>query len=140
MKKLSRREALEKMRDMWLWISKETEKRKYPVSKEAYIYEVTKKEGEVPKNECYACEYAFSECLRYFDDPIDTEEAEYETCNFCPVDEWKEHPQGCVPNWSPYYKWAVLGKYNWINAAKYAREIATLAQGELEKMKGEYDG
>lgn len=135
MEKLTKREALEKMRDMWLWIAEGTERKSCLVTKVEYFNEVIKNKAEIPKSGCYACEYAFLECFEYFEGSIDDRELNDEMCNFCPVNEWAECPSGCTSMCSPYYKWIALRKENWQEAAKYAREIAALAQDELEKMR-----
>lgn len=115
MKKLTRRDALEKMRDMWMWIAEETKKRKKRVYKDDYFEAIGATKDDIPENMCYACEYAKN---------MNT--------NCCIIEKWKLSLKGCAEQ--EFGKWC--DAKTWKQSAKYAREIAEVAQAELDKLEG----
>lgn len=120
---MARREALEKMRDMWMWIAEETEKKRIKIGKFEFFKTMNIMCEDIPKYMCYACEYA------------ERQEADG---RICPIESWNTEKQDCLSGYrkkkSPYRKWDT--SKDWKAVAKYASEIAALAREELDKLEG----
>lgn len=105
-------------RKMWNWIADETLKRECVVSKEDYFRENKIFNINIPLNLCYCCHY--------------TKRTRF-SCTACPI-KWNPSYENngirtyeCTYPNSPYTLWKEACRFgDYINAAKYAREIANL--------------
>lgn len=114
--KLTRREAIERTRDMWNWIANKTLECEIIVGKLDYFKENGIK--DIPNCACYLCEYGG--------------ESENK-CKRCPLEFLKNNNDEIIPccdDDSPYRKWYYVGVFDedYRLAAKYAREIANLPE------------
>ena len=105
---MTKREALEKMRDHWLWIAKNTNSAANPYGIKIEYFEVHNL--PVPMYGCYACEY---------DDQLRG------NCDDCPV-KWSAY--GCAK--------AEFGDFCENPTAENAQAIADLAIKALEALNG----
>lgn len=107
---MTKTEALEKHRKMWLWIANTIHNKQKPIWKSQYFAG----KGEIPFSYCYCCEYARSISVR-------------NPCSYCPVI-WGGNPKHkCVEH--EHKKWIkAMCKDDWKSAEKYARVIANLPE------------
>lgn len=119
---LTRKEAIQKCRDMWNWIADETEKLGRIVKKEEYF----EKHGlQVPEHYCYLCEYTLDE------DDFDCRTVD---CWECPLNFGVEGRYACENPESPYKQWwyaiTNLEESTIAEIAGLAREVANLPERE----------
>ena len=103
---MTKKEAVENHRKMWLWIAEETLKRKKKMEKEDYFKEVRPGLKSV-LNDCFCCQYVSN--------------IGSNLCIKCPIIWDKTY---CVD--SRYCEWLFELDYNL--AAKYANDIANLPE------------
>lgn len=119
--KLTKQEAIENHRKMWNWIADETLRRKHAVNKEEYFNHFNIESKDIPRCECYCCEYVFNR-------------ENHVTCNACPVVWGNDKTVYCLTDSSLFYKWECiilfldLLKENYLEAAELARQIANLPE------------
>lgn len=105
---------------MWRWIYRQTLKRKRKVTREEYFSK--NKIEEKVFNNCYCCEFAFG--------------TDCSACRACPLN-WGSYAETkkCVDKFERNDHKGLLAKWNstvnWRNAAKLAKQIATLPERDL---------
>lgn len=120
MEKLTKQEAIRLHRLMWLWIAKETLKRKKKVYKFDYFDEMEIPFEDRPQDLCYCCEY---DSQKY--------KVEEDFCKHCPLD-WKSEIDDliCVSKYRWLDKKGLFsqwkGETDYKKCAELAREIANL--------------
>ena len=117
---LTRKEAIQKCRDMWNWIADETQKRGRVVKKEEYFLE----HGfEEPEHDCYLCEYTAQE-----------DEGRRVDCYMCPFNFGVDGRYACENPETPYKKWwyaiTNMEESTIAEIADFARQIANLPERE----------
>ena len=111
---LTREQAIAEHRKMWNWIADKTEKLKRKVEKEEYFREMGI--ANIPRSECYCCEYLFSGCIVI----------QLSYCkNECAIN-WGEN-LNCIDSY--YQKWIFID--GWQQSARLARIIANLPEREV---------
>lgn len=121
-RKLTKQEVIEKHRTMWLWIAKETLKRKKKVYKFDYFDEMEIPFEDRPQDLCYCCEY---DSQKY--------KVEEDFCKHCPLNWGSEIDKNdCCNKYELcdskglYLQWAREGDYK--KCAELARDIANLEE------------
>lgn len=111
---LEKQKAIQNHRTMWIWIARESIKRKYAVSKWMYFQE-TKIKSSV---NCFCCDYVW----KHYKDASPMSECE----NVCPVI-WGT-PGGCIgtSEQSLFDKWCDCTDKEYIKAAFLAYKISQL--------------
>ena len=109
---LTKEETIQRHRDLWTWIYKETIRQRYGVGKEKYFQD----KEHIPDNFCYLCEY---------DHNMDGD-----NCSNC-LCKWREHKfrftySSCPCNNSYYGKFKRTDNKKWIKRAYYAWRISRL--------------
>lgn len=112
---LTREQAIIEHRKMWNWIADETLKRERKVDKEDYFRE-HREYSQIPIHFCWCCEYC--------------EYIEMRFCNECIIDWGFER---CTNTHSSYRNWRQCDNYDYIEAAKYAKQIAELPERQDNK-------
>lgn len=109
--KLTREQAITEHRKMWNWIANMTEKLKRKIEKEEYFFAMRIK--DIPRMECYCCEY----------------NDHYMPCaNTCIIN-WGED-KGCMGSY--FVEWDSITD-DWRYAARLARIIANLPERKVDE-------
>lgn len=109
---ITKREAIEKHRELWNMIADKTEKEQKYVSKTSSGYFDDYSEADVPLNHCFCCE---------FDESIKSDV----DCSMCPI--WWSNGNRC--NEAEYKNWE--GANSVEESEIYARIIAELPEAEI---------
>lgn len=129
--KLTKEQAITEHRKMWRWIAEETEKRKYVLSKRTYLYVHFGTRLLDMVSDCFLCEYVYGK--------DNHQEERVPICDRdCPIN-WGSNNfelKSCSnfhSAYSPYVGWyrcflSQRTANNWVDAAKYARQIAELPE------------
>ena len=117
---MTKKEALEKTRNMWWWIAEECEKQKRVINKKKYFEYHNISNDDIPHNKCYLCEYQ-----------------KQHDVTFCLLEKWnlEENYCGnccCEFEFGDYYNSCDDDDYK--KCAKAANAIANLAEMELERL------
>lgn len=107
-------ETQRRHKELWLWIAKETKRRKRKVYKYELLFECMS--SYVPYNSCWCCE--FERAVSGLLDIISG------CSNLCPIEEWGENAKGCMYRNSLYELWR--REKDWQKAAEIAEQIANL--------------
>lgn len=118
---MTKQEAIENHRKMWLWIAKKTLKDQFIYTKKDY-FNLTDFDEDLPEKQCFCCSYAYNHTIGYSD------------CDKCPIDFGYSD---CTHLGSLYLEWVnIVMDYghrylnNWKKAALLAYKISKLPERE----------
>ena len=120
---LTKREALEKCILMWTWLRDNPTK-----EKEDYLLFIKDLQTDIPRSNCYACQFAFEKREEMYDTSRGSLHL-VSICYFCPI--WSEE-HNCEEPYSPYIGW--LESNDKIERARYALSVVNLAQEKLKEI------
>lgn len=113
---LTKEQALIEHRKLWNWLADESLKQKRKVIKEEYFTEFCDNYDNIPRSNCWCCEYATAE--NYF-----------RNCGICPI-RWDGITGNHCLLSSSFEMWADVRNTDYKEAARLARIIANLPASE----------